>query len=62
MNTFITMTKEQFERELNYQVTISVARILIMHGLLNAREFGKIDTILIKKYRPIIGGLQIKSS
>lgn len=54
------MTEEQFEREKNYQAAISIARILTSLRLISEREYGKIDTILIGKYRPIIGGLRVK--
>jgi hypothetical protein len=52
------MTREQFERELNYQTAVSIARILFVRGLISVREYGKIDTILIKKHRPLLGGLR----
>ncbi len=54
------MTEEQFEREKNYQAAISIARILTFLGLISEKEYGKIDTILIGKYRPLIGGLRAR--
>ncbi|MGI6121373.1 MAG: SHOCT domain-containing protein [Saccharofermentanales bacterium] len=54
------MTKEQFEREKNYRAALSIAKAMLSQGLISAREYGKIDTILIKKYRPPLGGLRAK--
>jgi hypothetical protein len=42
------MTKEQFEREKNYRAALSIAKAMLSQGLISAREYGKIDTILIK--------------
>lgn len=60
MNTDITMTAEQFDREKSYGAAISLAKTLLSKGLITEKEYAKIDTILIRKYRPIIGGLQAK--
>jgi hypothetical protein len=60
MNTVITMTAEQFNREKSYCAAISIAKALLSKGLITEKEYGKIDTILIGKYRPIIGGLRAK--
>lgn len=60
MNTDITMTAEQFEREKSYGASLSLAKTLLSKGLLTEKEYAKIDTILKGKYRPIIGGLRAK--
>lgn len=53
------MTKEQFDREKNYGASVSIAKALLQARLITEREFCKIDTIYRRKYRPIIGGLQL---
>lgn len=60
MNTVITMTAEQFDREKSYGAAISLAKGLLSKGLITESEYAKIDTILKGKYRPIIGGLRAK--
>ena len=51
------MTKEQFEREKNYCVALSVAKAMLARGLINEKDYAKINTKLIAKYRPVFGGL-----
>jgi hypothetical protein len=51
------MSKEQFEREKNYQVMVSIARNMVKKGLISKQEYKKIDTIMFKKYRPLLGSL-----
>lgn len=60
MNTDITLSAEQFEREKSYGASLSLAKTLLSKGLLTEKEYAKIDTILKGKYRPIIGGLRAK--
>jgi hypothetical protein len=52
-----SMTHEQFEREKDYRVALSVAKTMLKRGLIDDREYHKIDTILIDKYLPVFGGL-----
>ena len=51
------MTNEQFERERQYRVAISVAAAMIKQGLLTEDEFRIINEMMIEKYRPVFGGL-----
>ncbi len=51
------MTLEQFKAEKNYRVALAIAKTMLGKGLINDREYKKINTILIAKYRPIIGAL-----
>ena len=51
------MTKEQFEREKNYRVALSVAKAMLSRGLINDRDYAKINSKLIAKFRPVFGGL-----
>jgi len=52
------MTKEQFDRETRYGVVMATARTMLSKGILNERDYRKIDTMMRQKYRPIIGSLQ----
>ncbi len=51
------MSKEQFEREKNYRVSLSIAKSMLKKGIITEQDYCKIDTMLIAKYRPIIGSL-----
>jgi hypothetical protein len=51
------VTNEQFERERRYQSAISVARTMLKRGLINEAEFRVIDTMLLEKYKPLLGSL-----
>lgn len=51
------MTHEQFEREKNYRVSLAVAKRMLAAGILSEQDYGKIDTILLQKYRPLLGCL-----
>ena len=51
------LTKEQFERELNYRAVLSIARQMREDGLVTPGEFVQIDTFLRRKFSPVWGGL-----
>ncbi|HHX22874.1 MAG TPA: hypothetical protein GX723_02445 [Thermoanaerobacterales bacterium] len=51
------MTKEQFEREKNYRVSISLLKSLLERGIISKKDYRKIDTKLAQKYRPVFGSL-----
>lgn len=51
------LTKEQFERELNYRAVLSIARQMREGGLVTPGEFVQIDTFLRRKFSPVWGGL-----
>ena len=51
------LTYEQFERELNYDAALSVARRMLAEGLISRAEFVRIDAILREKFSPVWGGL-----
>jgi len=53
----LLMTNEQFERERQYRVAISVAAAMIKQGLLTEDEFRIINEMMIEKYKPFFGGL-----
>jgi hypothetical protein len=52
------MSKEQFDRERLYQATLAVARTMLARGIITEDDYCKFDTILLAKYRPILGSLQ----
>jgi hypothetical protein len=51
------MTKEQFEGEKNYRVSVIIAKTMFTRKIIDEQEYKKIDKMLILKYKPIIGGL-----
>lgn len=51
------MTKAEFENEKNYRVSITIAKEMLSEGIINMKEFKKIDSILVAKYKPLIGSL-----
>ena len=56
------LTKEQFERELNYRAAFSITKQMLEEGLITPKEFVQIDTFLREKFSPIWGGLYQKLS
>jgi len=54
------VTNGQFERETNYGAAMAIARSMLTKGLINDRDYRKIDTMFRKKYKPLIGGLYTK--
>lgn len=52
------MTKEQFTAEKNYCVSMCIVKSMLNNELLTKQEYKKIDTIMLKKYQPILSGLQ----
>jgi hypothetical protein len=53
------MNSEQFKRERLYQSTIAIVKTMHKNGLITETEFCQIDTILLEKYKPLLGGLKI---
>lgn len=51
------MSQEQFKRERNYRVALSIAKSMFSRNLITEAEYRKIDKMLVSKYKPIIGGL-----
>ena len=51
------MTHEQFERELGYGAAMLVAKELYGGGLINHKEYVRINTIFRQKLSPPISGL-----
>ena len=51
------MDKKQFRAERLYQVSISIAKAMLEKGTLSEEDYTQIDTILLEKYRPVLGTL-----
>lgn len=51
------MSREQFKAERLYLVSCSVAKSMLREGIISEEEYKEIDTILLEKYRPVLGTL-----
>jgi hypothetical protein len=56
------MTNEQFEREMRYRVSMSVANSMLRKRLISQAEHDAFDALMIEKYRPPIGSILLKTS
>ncbi len=48
---------EQFEREKLFQATMNMFRAMVEKGIITKEQYNVIDTNMLKKYRPLLGGL-----
>ena len=46
-----------FQNEMMYQATMSIARKMLRDGLISEDEYRQIDTMFIEKYQPQLGVL-----
>ena len=51
----MTLTREQFERESNYQLALQIMKMLRKKGLLTSREFRIANKRLAAKFDPVWG-------
>ena len=51
------MGEQEFRAELRYRMSLSVARSMLEEGAITEEEYREIDTILLKKHRPVLGTL-----
>ena len=51
------LTNEQFDREMEYRVALSIMGDLLAQGLLTDKEYGQIEPILARKFSPVWAGL-----
>lgn len=51
------MDNTEFYNELHYQIAIQAAQTLLKNGSLSEDEYRQIDTILLRKYKPILSTL-----
>lgn len=56
----IAMTNEQFEREKNYQTSISLMKSMLKQKIISKDDYKKIDKLLVQKYRPILSAISSK--
>jgi hypothetical protein len=59
MGWWTIVTSEQLQRERDYGISMSIVKAMLNKGILTPQEYKKIDTIMTKKYEPILGGLQV---
>ncbi len=57
LGRYNAVSSSEFNSEMNYQITMSYVRQLRKNGTVTDEEYRKIDTIMLKKYRPILGTL-----
>ena len=53
----IVMNEDQFEREKLYQATMNMFQGMLHQGIITKEQYDVIDTIMLEKYRPLLGGL-----
>ena len=51
------MTSKEYSNEFQYQLTMSLVRQLKKSGTISDNEYKQIDTIMLEKYRPVLGTL-----
>lgn len=51
------MSTEQFKSEKDYRVALIIAKSMLKSRIIDERDYRKINTILINKYRPLLGSL-----
>jgi hypothetical protein len=51
------MINEQFEREKNYQISVSIMKSMLENSVISEKDFDVVNDKLVKKYRPIFGEL-----
>ena len=51
------MTSEQLDGERDYRVSMAIVKSMLARELITPKEYAKIDTIMKRKYRPVIGSL-----
>jgi len=56
------MTNEQYKREMCYRVSMAAANSMLCQGLITREEHNTFNSMMIKKHRPMIGGLLVKTS
>lgn len=51
------MSNQEFEMEMLYWISCSVAKSIKKKGLISEEEYSQMDGILLEVYRPILGTL-----
>lgn len=52
----VRMTAEQFEREKKYQAAVAVARSMLERGVIDEKDFLRVEEKMRQKFRPVLGG------
>lgn len=55
------MTKDQFNSEKSFLVSLDLLKVMRSRGIITKAEFTKARKALLKKYKPIISSLVTKS-
>jgi hypothetical protein len=53
----ILLSTAQFKSEKDYRVALIIAKSMLKSRIIDERDYRKINTILINKYRPLLGSL-----
>jgi len=56
------VTHDQFARERDYGAVMSIALAMLKQGCITDREYRKISTVFLLKYKPLIAELRSKSA
>ena len=51
------MTAEQFDREASYRAALAIVRDWLRKGFISDKEYGRIDTMLARKFSPVWGAI-----
>ena len=51
------LTKEQYERECNYRLAVTIMKTLLGKGLLTNDEYRRVEKRLVEKFNPVWGQL-----
>lgn len=51
------MTDDEFNRELHYQISMSVTKSMFEKGIIDSEMYDLIDSKMLERYQPIIGSL-----
>ncbi len=51
------MSEQEFRTGLRYRMSLSVAKSMLEKSLISQEEYHQIDTILLRKHRPVLGTL-----
>lgn len=51
------MSNQEFDRERMYWISRSIVKSMREKGVVTVEEYGRMDRILLERYRPILGML-----
>ena len=51
------LTQEQFDREADFRLSLSIMSRLMEEKLLTQKEYGQIERVLVRKFSPVWAGL-----